>query len=81
MGLLSGMAEAKVEADTNCYSTAVSACKKSHEWQFALDLLSRMAEAKVNAETICYSAAITSCEKRQEWQLALVGLLRRMAEP
>ena len=73
------MAEAKVEAETICFSAAVGACEKRQEWQLALGLLSRMAEAKVEAETICYSAAIGACEKRQEWQLAL-GLLSRMAE-
>ena len=48
---------------TICYSAAVSACEKSHEWQLALDLFIRMAEAKVGAKTSCYSAAISACEK------------------
>ena len=46
LGLLSRMAEAKVDADTICYSAAISACEKRQEWQLAVGLLSRMAGAK-----------------------------------
>ena len=76
---LSRMAEAKVDAETICYSAAISACAKGQEWQLALGLLSRMAEAKVEADTICYTAAIGACEQSHEWQLAS-DLLSRMAE-
>ena len=53
----------EVEADTICYSAAMSACEKRQEWQLALVLLSRMAKEKVVTDTICYSAAISACEK------------------
>ena len=46
LGLLNRMAEAKVEAETICYSAAIGACEKRQEWQLALGLLSWMAEAK-----------------------------------
>ena len=71
--------ESEVNADTICYSAAISACEKSHEWQLALDLLSRIV-SEVKADTICYSAALGACEKRHEWQLALDLLSRIVSE-
>ena len=52
------MTEAKVEADTICYSAAISPCEMRHEWQLTLGLPRRMAEANVEANIISYNATI-----------------------
>ena len=58
MDLLSRMAEAKVDAETICYSAAISACEMRHAWQLTLGLLRRMAEANVEANIISYIVTI-----------------------
>ena len=50
VGLISSMAQAKVEANTT--SPAISACEKGQEWQLAVGLISTMTMAKSTVNTI-----------------------------
>ena len=74
MGLLSGMAEAKVER-TPIAIVRQSLPAKEPRMATRIGLAQQNGGSEVDAQIIRYRAAITSCEKRQEWQLALVGLL------
>eukprot|EP00438_Fugacium_kawagutii_P032534 Skav202152 [mRNA] locus=scaffold970:170521:184511:- [translate_table: standard] len=52
------------------FSSAISACEKSGEWQGALSLLRSMGGVLVTANVITYNAAIGSCVRRGHWQHA-----------
>ena len=58
IGLAQQDGGSEVDAETICYSAAISAREKRHEWQLTLGLLRRMAEANVEANIISYNATI-----------------------
>lgn len=62
LGLLQYMVRADVEADTICYSAAISACEKCGGWQKVLELLNTMEQVEVQMDAISYAAAIGACE-------------------
>ena len=68
-----------MERDTVSFNSAISACEKRGEWQFAFVTLSTMPLANVETNAISYNAAISACEKGGKWQLAL-DLLSTMAQ-
>jgi pentatricopeptide repeat protein len=46
------MANIGVEANTNTYNAAISACEKAREWARALQLLSSMANPRVSRKIL-----------------------------
>jgi pentatricopeptide repeat protein len=65
------MQECGVESDVITYSSIISACEKSSQWERALELLSEMRERGIEPNVITYSAAISACEKGSKWERAL----------
>ena len=70
---------AKLPPNVISFSSAISACEKSGQWQHALSLLRDMAQLRVAANPITYNAAIGSCARCGQWQHAEL-LLRELQQ-
>ena len=70
---------AKLPPNVISFSSAISACEKSGQWQHALSLLRAMGQLRIAANLITYNAAIGSCARCGQWQHAEL-LLRELQE-
>jgi pentatricopeptide repeat domain-containing protein 1 len=87
VSLLRRMQEHGLRADTQTFSSAISACEAAGQWQRALGILQSMLDAdeKGNEDEssvlnqYCFNAAISACEKAGAWVEAL-EIYERMKE-
>jgi pentatricopeptide repeat domain-containing protein 1 len=87
VSLLRRMQEHGLRADTQTFSSAISACEAAGQWQRALGILQSMLDVdeKGNEDEssvlnqYCFNAAISACEKAGAWVEAL-EIYERMKE-
>ena len=82
LSLLRRMQEEGLTPDIQTYSSAISACQASGQWQRAIGILRKMTrkpENNVVPNLFCFNAAIAACEKGDAWLEAL-ELFERMKE-
>ena len=65
------MPRVRLAATVVSFSTVVSACESSGQWQMTLDLISDMQRAAILCNVITLNSAISTCEKAGQWQVAL----------
>ena len=70
------MLGAQVAPNEISFSSAISACEASAQWQLALGLLAAMPEFKVTPNHVCFNAVISAFEKSGLWQKAFHALLQ-----
>jgi pentatricopeptide repeat protein len=63
MKLLSQMEHEKCNKNEVTFSSAISTCEKTGQWQRAIDLLHQMKSEGIPQTAIAYNAAISACEK------------------
>jgi pentatricopeptide repeat protein len=71
MEVFKWMKAAGLQPDTFTYSSLISVCEKSGQWEKALDIFGWMSMAKVKANVVTYGSLIAACEKGGQWELAL----------
>ena len=70
IGLVQYMSEAIIRPNIVCYTTAITTCQNSGEWQWALALFAAMSDLRMLCD-ITFSAFITACGDGGMWQLSL----------
>ena len=70
------MLGAQVAPNEISFSSAISACEASAQWQLALELLAAMPEFKVTPNHVCFNAVISAFEKFGLWQKAFQVLVQ-----
>lgn len=61
------MREAGLAPNAIIYSTVISACERSDQWQRAVGLLRTMREDGILPVTITYNTVISACGKSGQW--------------
>lgn len=82
LSLLRRMQEQGLTPDIQTYSSAISACQASGQWQRAIGILRKMTrttDSIVVPNLFCFNAAIAACEKGDAWLEAL-ELYERMKD-
>ena len=73
------MGRGSVDANVVVYTSAIRACSRADEWEWALSLLAEMPLRDLAPNAVSYGAAIRGCRATRRWDLA-VQLLREARE-
>lgn len=61
------MKEAGLAPNSIIYSTVISACERSDQWQRAVRLLRAMRQDGILPVTVTYNSVISACGKGGQW--------------
>ena len=58
----------------------MSACEKSGQWPFTLEIFKGCSQSRVQVDVCTYGATISACEKGERWERAIQCLLNSLNE-